>query len=202
MVLHGPRAEHEPLRDLVVVAARGHEAQDLDLPLAEVCLLGRGAVIGPRTAAQTPEHVMGHPRRDERLACRGGPHAGGYLLDGRVLEQVPTRSGEQGVEDAPLVGCHGQHEDLRVRVRRQEVARGVHPGETGKVQIHHHDVRAGPRCKADGVLGVRRLSDHADPLLLEQFTQATPEQVVVIDHKRTDHCLDDEPKVAAAPDTR
>jgi hypothetical protein len=55
-----------------------------------------------------------------------------------------------------------------------------------EVQVHDHHVRPGPRRQGHPVIDGGRVADDANPLLFQQFAQATPEQVVVVDDKRTD----------------
>lgn len=87
-----------------------------------------------------------------------------------------------------VLGVEGGQGDHGGRVGQPSERRGgLDAGDPGHPQVHQDHVRAVGLDCGDDLVAVGGLTDHVQPLLLQDPAQQTAHQRVVIHHKDTDH---------------
>src|SRR5207248_2357217 len=135
--LHGPLADPERRRDLLVRPTACHELQDLPLACGEVAVAL--VVPGRAVAGAQPTELVEHPLRDrgvdEREPVGHGSDRVGELAAGDLLQEVARRPGADRAEDELVLVVVREHDHARRRYGAANAPRcsvsstvSVHPG--------------------------------------------------------------------------
>ena len=191
-VLTVASADDEPLGDLGVGQALGHEQQHLPFAVGERrqprLVVGPGGELPGEPVEQPP----GDPRRDHGVAAGDRPDRGQQLLGRRVLEQEAAGPGLQRGERVLGLGVEGgQHEHPGRPLRVAQIARVAStPSMHRHPDVHH--ARRRPACRRAAAqpqrLGaVAGLADHLHVRLGGQdHPEPGPHQRLVVDDHHPD----------------
>jgi hypothetical protein len=140
---HGLDARPEAGRDLGIVRTLSDESEDLRFTRSEVDPITRRSAENARRSAGS----------DDRAAGRDGAECCEHLLLPCTLQHLAARADTQSRGHRIVVVDHREHQDAH-RVMRQDAPDGLHPGDTGEVEVHHDDVGCEFHGGPDGALPV------------------------------------------------
>jgi hypothetical protein len=178
--LDGVLRHPQPLGELAVGGdALHHQLEHLELALGERV----GVALGHRLAAAASEGMQYLARqlgRQRRLAEQQTTQEVDEPVGLQVLEQVALGAALEGFEEVGVLGRGGEHDDLGLRARLEELRDRVEPAHLRHRQVHQHDVGLEPDGEVDGFAAVARLGQHLEPVGFEETAEALAEQDVVV----------------------
>src|SRR5947208_4267771 len=182
--LNGLGADAEELGDLLRRVTLRDELQDLTLP-------GRQRIRGQRRLRQVGLH---QGARDARAQVN---HAVKDLVDrpdqirGRLaLDDEPFDANPERFQDVLVIRMHGQENHLRLRAGLRDLPRGGDSVQQRHPVIQQGDVRTVLAGQANGLLPVGRLTGDLKPFLLQEQSDALPDDLVVVSQKNARRHLD------------
>ena len=90
--------------------------------------------------------------------------------------------------DKGVVGVHGEDQRPGFHFEVAQPADGLHPVQVRHGDVEHEDVGQQALDQLEGLLAVGRLRHDLDVArLLEEGTEALPDQVVIVGHHDADH---------------
>ena len=143
---------------------------------------GRVVVLDPtREHGELAQQVRDQRRCHQPLTAVRGPHRAGDLLDGHLFQQVAGRARAHRREEILFVVGAGEHHDLRVGLRVEDLLGRLDAGAAGHAHVHQHDVgRERERLLGRGD-AVDRLADDLDVGFgREGLLEPVPEERVIV----------------------
>src|SRR3954451_12865407 len=185
VVLHGARRDVQLLRDLLVRAAAGDQAQDLVLALAQERADVGG--LAARRARVLLEQMAGEHRRDDRAAAVDRDDRLSQLLARRALREVAGGAGRDRVEQRLRLLGRRHHEHLRLRRLGAQALEDGHSAHLRHAQVEDHHVGLQLARQAQAVLTIVGLTDNGQTgIRFQRGGKAFANQRKIIDQQNSD----------------
>ena len=198
-LLHDPRAvglggldaDPQEVRDLLRGLPLGDELEDLELPGAQ--RVGRKIALGQIRLDDGARDAGTQVDRAPRNLADRMDQVGGRLR----LQDAPTKSRLQGLEDVLVLAVHRQEDQLRPGGRATDVARGRDTVQKRHVEVEGRHLRLELLYQTDRLVAVGGLAEDAEAFALQDGPEALADHDVVVgENNRHTHVSRDLPPSA------
>jgi signal transduction histidine kinase len=183
VVLHGLLGEEHAIGDLAVGEALGEQIEDATFLIGQPFEL----LVADRARPQTLEHPGSDTGVEQGLTGRDLADRVDEIHGPDLLEDVSRRTGHDGVEQCLVVGVGREHQAMNGRHPAADLTADLDTVAIGQADIEHRDIRVRHRQSPQGLLGGPGLGHDLHVTGgLEKLTQATTDDLVVVEQEHLD----------------